>query len=68
MAQESFPEVAPRRFELRGITEEQLAAAMRERIESHWPIKLRDDLSARDLVSVFLAYTEDVDGGSEGIE
>lgn len=68
MAQELPPEVTPRHFALGGITEEQLAAAMRERIESHWPIKLRRNLSARDLVSVFLAYTEDVHGGGEGIE
>ncbi|WP_165692625.1 hypothetical protein [Mycolicibacterium fortuitum] len=40
---------------------EELRAEVRRRLGEHWKIKLREDLSTDDLISLFLAYLEDIE-------
>ncbi len=40
---------------------EELRAEVRRRLGAHWKIKLREDLSTDDLISLLLAYMEDIE-------
>lgn len=40
-------------------TTEELLAEMRRRMEAHWHLKLVDDLTSGEVVSLFRAYIED---------